>query len=118
MTARYVIAKWFPTGCVDRIVELPDAEHVHVTRKPDGTYSAKEMEEQTFPPSTWESVARLFHRNYEDLAPEFGYATRPESAVAWADVPEQNRALMIATVGQTLRDLLDKQRLWVDRNEP
>lgn len=114
MTARLVIVDLHADTMNEPLCDLPDAEHVHVTRNPDGTYTTTPMEEQTFPPSTWESVARLFHRNYENLAPEFGYATRPESAVAWADVPEQNRALMIATVGQTLRDLRDKQRLWVD----
>lgn len=43
-------------------------------------------------------IAGLFHATYETLAPEHGYETREASAVAWDDVPEQNRALMIATV--------------------
>lgn len=51
-----------------------------------------------------ESVARAFHEAYERLAPAFGYETRPESAVAWGDVPAPNRDLMIATV----QDLLDQ----------
>lgn len=45
-----------------------------------------------------ETVARLFHENYERLAPEHGYETREASAVPWESVPEDNRALMIATV--------------------
>ena len=45
-----------------------------------------------------ETIARRFHETYERLAPEFGYETRRASAVAWEDVPENNRALMIATV--------------------
>jgi len=42
--------------------------------------------------------AKLFHETYERLAPDFDYSTRVESAVPWADVPENNRNLMIATV--------------------
>ena len=45
-----------------------------------------------------EGVARLFHEAYERLAPDFGYRTREASAKPWDDVPEQNRALMAATV--------------------
>lgn len=45
-----------------------------------------------------EELAKLFHDTYERLAPRFGYETRAESAVAWEDVPEANRRLMIATV--------------------
>ncbi len=54
-----------------------------------------------------EAVARLFHETYERLAPEYGYTTRPVSAVAWEDVPENNRRLMIATcavVGDYIKD--------------
>jgi hypothetical protein len=32
------------------------------------------------------------------LAPEFGYKTRAESAVPWADVPRGNKGLMVATI--------------------
>lgn len=49
-----------------------------------------------------ESVARLFHETYEKLAPTFGYETRKESAVAWDDVPENNRSLMIAVAGEVI----------------
>lgn len=45
-------------------------------------------------------TARLFHETYERLAPDFGYRTREASAKPWADVPEQNRALMIATCAE------------------
>ncbi len=41
-------------------------------------------------------LARLFHETYERLAPEYGYETRKDSAVPWADVPEKNKRLMIA----------------------
>lgn len=45
----------------------------------------------------FEQAARAFHEEYERLALSFGYATRPESAVPWEEVPEPNRSLMIAT---------------------
>lgn len=128
-TARYVIAELTPprgfvplaekgrTWTVETMLDLPDAEHIHLTRLPDGGWTAVAMEEQTFPSPTWKAIARLFHRNYEDLAPDFGYVTRPESALPWEQVPERNRALMIATVGQVLRDLRDTGSLWVDVEE-
>ena len=43
-------------------------------------------------------IAEAFHYHYENLAPEFAYTTRQESAVPWQEVPESNRALMVATV--------------------
>jgi hypothetical protein len=33
----------------------------------------------------------------------FGYETRPESAVTWEKVPENNRRLMVATVQHVLQ---------------
>jgi hypothetical protein len=50
-----------------------------------------------------ERIAKAFHESYERLAPSHGYETRKASAKSWAEVPEQNRRLMIATV----QDLLD-----------
>lgn len=49
-------------------------------------------------------IAHNFHKEYERLAPDYGYKTREESAVPWEEVPENNRLLMIATV----RSLIDK----------
>jgi len=49
-----------------------------------------------------EYLASLFHQYYEELAPEFGYKTREESAKPWADVPEQNKRLMIAVAEELL----------------
>ncbi len=51
-----------------------------------------------------EMIAGLFHATSETLAPDYGYETRKASAVAWEDVPANNKALMIATV-QHLIDL-------------
>lgn len=45
---------------------------------------------------TAERLAQTFHETYERLAPNFGYETRKESAKPWAEVPEQNKRLMIA----------------------
>lgn len=50
-----------------------------------------------------EEVAAAFHEAYERLAPGYGYATRPESAVPWLAVPEQNRRLMVAVVGELVQ---------------
>jgi hypothetical protein len=48
--------------------------------------------------TTPEGIARAFHEAYESLAEGFGYQTRRASAVPWEDVPEANKALMIATI--------------------
>lgn len=54
-----------------------------------------------------EAVARAFHEAYERLAPEHGYDTRPDSAVAWQDVPVNNRRLMVAVAAELLeRDVV------------
>lgn len=50
-----------------------------------------------------EQIAQAFHSEYEAAAPVHGYETRKASAVDWPDVPEANRALMVATV-QALLD--------------
>lgn len=47
-------------------------------------------------------IAAAFHTTYEQLAPNFGYETKLESRKSWGEVPEQNRALMRATVQQLL----------------
>lgn len=52
-----------------------------------------------------ESIAREFHQTYEQLAPDFSYTTREESAKPWEQVPEQNKSLMIAVV----EDLLERE---------
>lgn len=55
--------------------------------------------------SAAERLARRFHEAYERLAPSFGYETRPDSAVPWEQVPQQNRALMIAVCAEILTPL-------------
>ena len=49
-----------------------------------------------------ENIARAFHESYERLAPEHGYETREASAKPWVEVPEQNKALMVAVAGDLL----------------
>ena len=55
---------------------------------------------------TPEMLARVFHTHYEADAVMFGYKTRKASAVAWADVPEANRMLMVNTATHVLRWLI------------
>jgi hypothetical protein len=47
-------------------------------------------------------LARRFHEAYERLAPAFGYETRDASRKPWADVPANNKALMIAVCSEML----------------
>lgn len=54
---------------------------------------------------TPEQLAQAFHKAYERLAPSFGYETRKESAKPWANVPAQNKALMIAVCGELQEQL-------------
>jgi hypothetical protein len=42
-----------------------------------------------------ERLAKFFHETYERLAPTFGYETQARTAVAWENVPEDNKRLMI-----------------------
>ena len=49
-----------------------------------------------------ERLAEMFHESYERLAPGFAYETRPASAKPWAEVPENNRRLMIAVCEELL----------------
>lgn len=51
---------------------------------------------------TPEKLAIRFHETYERLSPDFGYQTREASAKPWADVPAQNRALMVAVCAELL----------------
>lgn len=48
--------------------------------------------------NTAETLAQAFHETYERLAPQFEYETREASAKPWDEVPQQNRALMVATI--------------------
>lgn len=87
--------------------------HGHVTPRPDGNKArcggpricrvcALELANKTA--AAPEEIAQAFHETYERLAGEFNYTTRKASAVPWADVPENNKNLMVAVVAE----LLDK----------
>lgn len=52
-----------------------------------------------------EKLARFFHDTYEKLAPSYGYKTREASRKPWSDVPEDNKALMIAVAGEVRKHL-------------
>ena len=56
-----------------------------------------------------EKIASNFHTHYERLARNYGYTTREESAKPWSEVPENNKALMIATVDVLLADGIIKR---------
>ena len=56
-------------------------------------------------PDPGETLARMFHEKYERLAPDFGYKTREASAVPWEDVPEANKALMIAVATEIVNEI-------------
>jgi hypothetical protein len=52
------------------------------------------------PPPIVERIARRFHEVYEDFAPSFGWQS--QSPVEWEKLPEANRQLMLAVVGELL----------------
>lgn len=64
-----------------------------------------------------EDLARYFHQTYENLAPHYGYETRKASAVPWAQVPENNRRLMIAVCESVLHRLAAKYETLDARGE-
>jgi len=57
-----------------------------------------------------EDLACKFHDVYEGAADAMDYATRPESAVPWGDVPQPNKSLMIATAAEVLAWLRARSR--------
>ncbi len=52
------------------------------------------------PPPVTERIARRFHELYEDMAPSFGWES--QSPVPWDKLPEANKQLMLAVVGEML----------------
>jgi hypothetical protein len=52
-----------------------------------------------------EEMARKFHETYEHLAPMYGYKTRKGSRVAWEDLSEPLRQLMVATCREIIISL-------------
>lgn len=54
--------------------------------------------------SVAERIAKEFHDTYEKLAPQFGWNTQTSSRKPWADVPKENKLLMI----EVIHDLMDR----------
>jgi hypothetical protein len=52
-----------------------------------------------------EQLAELFHETYERLAPAFGWRTKKGCNVPFAQLPQRNKALMIATCQTVLSAL-------------
>ena len=59
-----------------------------------------------------EQLAKKFHDTYERLSIEYGWKTQEQCQVNFADLPKENRELMIAVVSEVCSDLLkDSERL-------
>lgn len=83
-----------------------DVQHLDIpvrSRAPALTPTTSPAIAHPMEPAEW--LASRFHAIYEELAPSFAYETRQASAVPWDDVPENNRALMIATAERVWREL-------------
>ena len=52
-----------------------------------------------------EQLAELFHETYERLAPAFGWKTKKGCHCKFAELPQRNKALMIATCQTVLNAL-------------
>ena len=73
-----------------------------------GTSSPADTESGPMSNERAEALARRFHETYERLAPDYGYKTREASAKPWAEVPEQNKSLMIAVCSELLGEEPDE----------
>lgn len=49
-------------------------------------------------------IARNFHYRYEQLAPFYRWSTNDLSRVPWDDLPDNQRELMLATIGALRQD--------------
>ncbi len=78
--------------------------------QPDHIVDMHEMVTDTNQASEDEKLAKLFHDTYERLAPAFSYKTRKASAVPWAEVPPNNKGLMIA-VAHEVNDSIRTEKL-------
>lgn len=57
---------------------------------------------------TPDKLAELFHETYERLAPAFGWRTKKGCNVPFAQLPQRNKALMVATCQTVLTALRDQ----------
>lgn len=68
--------------------------------------TVQEALEATMVQRAAEQLAEKFHESYERLAPSFSYETRKASAKPWAEVPQNNRRLMVAVVAEVMLPVL------------
>ena len=54
------------------------------------------------------ALAKRFHELYEELAPTVGYETRQDTRKPWAELPRENRQLMIAVCSVILAQMRDE----------
>jgi len=66
-------------------------------------------------PGAAAALAQRFHAAYERLAPRFGYETREASAKPWAEVPDNNRALMTAVCAELLGSVTSERHAGIER---
>jgi hypothetical protein len=112
MSPHYVIARKYDSGVVHTGADLPDAEHVHLTRQPDGSYTAEAAQRETRyqfertcePPEGWVFLHAAFddkdgsmHHLYAD-SPDYSpsrklrwvptrQVTQERFVTAWLDAP-------------------------------
>lgn len=87
--------------CEDHDVEAPCGAHGVVAARDECGDGLTEARPVPLPQA--ETIAQCFHEEYERLAPHWSYETRKASAVPWAEVPENNKALMIDVVSTLIR---------------
>ena len=49
-----------------------------------------------------DSLARMFHDSYERIAKEVGWKTQESCKVEFDDLPEENKQVMLRTVGEVV----------------
>ena len=94
--------RWVNNG--DKVIHCEYTYFPKSKVKRDDGHTCMKLVEQITP----EQLAELFHRNYERLAPAYGYKTKAKSSVEWVNVPLKNKNLMIATSGAVLKNLLSE----------
>lgn len=94
----------FEDGTAEALQSLSDAKDVQNADDlgPDYPYAKGWVTPVQAMSEDAAALAQRFHEAYERLAPDFGYKTREASAKPWAEVPEQNKNLMIAVCAEIL----------------
>lgn len=90
---------WWTTECTQCNCLMTEF-HIHSEAEANAAWNRRDalsIPRSPFLPWTPEETARRFHEAYEIFAPMFGYKATEKS---WADLPQQNKDLMIAVVRQ------------------